>query len=49
MALLHEVAAQRKIIGFDVVELSPMVEGHVSPVVAAKLVYKLIGLSLPPQ
>ena len=49
MDLLGAVAANRKIIGFDVVELSPLVEGHVSPVVAAKLVYKLIGLALPPQ
>lgn len=49
MGLLSAVAAKRKIIGFDVVELSPLVEGHVSPVVAAKLVYKLIGLALPPQ
>lgn len=49
MDLLSAVAAQRTIIGFDVVELSPLVEGHVSPVVAAKLVYKLIGLALPPQ
>lgn len=49
MDLLGAVAAQRKIIGFDVVELSPLVEGHVSPVVAAKLVYKLIGLALPPH
>jgi N1-aminopropylagmatine ureohydrolase len=49
MDLLSAVAAQRTIIGFDVVELSPLVEGHVSPVVAAKLVYKLIGLTLPPQ
>jgi N1-aminopropylagmatine ureohydrolase len=49
MDLLGAVAAQRKIIGFDVVELSPLVEGHVSPVVAAKLVYKLIGLALPPR
>ena len=49
MDLLGAVAASRKIIGFDVVELSPLVEGHVSPVVAAKLVYKLIGLALPPH
>jgi hypothetical protein len=32
-----------------VVELSPLVEERVSPVVAAKLVYKLIGLALPPH
>ncbi|MFI5274693.1 MAG: agmatinase [Ktedonobacterales bacterium] len=47
MELLAAVAAKKRIIGFDVVELSPPVEGHVSPVVAAKLVYKLIGLAVP--
>ena len=47
MDLLSAVAEHRTIIGFDVVELSPLVESHVSPVVAAKLVYKLIGLALP--
>ena len=45
--LLSEVAKRKKIIGFDVVELSPLLEDHISPVVAAKLVYKLIGLALP--
>lgn len=45
--LLTEVARHKRIIGFDVVELSPLLEDHVSPVVAAKLVYKLIGLALP--
>jgi arginase family enzyme len=34
------------VIGADVVELSPLIEDHVSPMVAAKLVYKLIGLAL---
>ncbi|HEX6796330.1 MAG TPA: agmatinase [Ktedonobacterales bacterium] len=47
MDLLSAVAAKRHIVGFDVVELSPLVEGHTSPVVAAKLVYKLIGLAVP--
>jgi agmatinase len=47
MDLLSAVAEKRHIVGFDVVELSPMVEGHTSPVIAAKLVYKLIGLSAP--
>lgn len=47
MDLLSAVAAKRRIVGFDVVELSPLVEGHTSPVVAAKLVYKLIGLAVP--
>lgn len=45
--LLTEVAKRKRIIGFDVVELSSLLEDHVSPVVAAKLVYKLIGLALP--
>lgn len=46
--LLTAVTAHRRVIGFDVVELSPLVEGHVSPVVAAKLVYKLIGMAVRP-
>lgn len=44
--LLGAVAAAKRIIGFDVVEVSPLVESHVSPVVAAKLTYKLLGLAL---
>ncbi len=47
MALLTAVAARRRIIGADVVELSPLLDDHVSPVVAAKLAYKLIGLAVP--
>ncbi|HST88818.1 MAG TPA: agmatinase [Ktedonobacterales bacterium] len=46
--LLAAVTAHRRVIGFDVVELSPLVEGHVSPVVAAKLAYKLIGMAVRP-
>jgi agmatinase len=45
MDLLAAVAAQKRIVGADVVELSPLLEGHVSPVVAAKLAFKLIGYS----
>jgi agmatinase len=45
--LLAAVTARRRVLGFDVVELSPLVESHVSPVVAAKLVYKLIGMAVP--
>jgi agmatinase len=45
--LLSAVAQRKRIIGCDVVELSPLLDDHVSPVVAAKLVYKLIGLALP--
>ncbi len=44
--LLTALTARRRVVGFDVVELSPLVEGHVSPVVAAKLAYKLIGLAV---
>ena len=44
--LLAEVARRKTIIGCDVVELSPLLEGHTSPVIAAKLVYKLIGLAM---
>jgi agmatinase len=47
MDLLAAVAGRRRIVGGDVVELSPLLEGHVSPVVAAKVVYKLIGLAVP--
>lgn len=43
--LLTLVAERKRLIGFDVVELASLVEGHVSPVVAAKLVYKLVALA----
>ncbi len=47
MDLLAAVTARRHVLGFDVVELSPLQEGHVSPVVAAKVAYKLIGMAVP--
>jgi agmatinase len=47
--LLAALTARKRVVGFDVVELSPLVEGHVSPVVAAKLVYKLIGMTTVAQ
>jgi agmatinase len=47
MDLLAAVAAKRRVVGFDVVELSPLLEGHVCPVVSAKVVYKLIGMAVP--
>jgi agmatinase len=47
MELLAAVAARKRIVGADVVELSPLLEGHVSPVVAAKLAFKLIAYSFP--
>jgi agmatinase len=45
--LLAALTERKRVLGFDVVELSPLVENHVSPVVAAKLVYKLIGMAVP--
>jgi agmatinase len=48
LQLLAAVTASRRVVGCDVVELSPLLESHISPVVAAKLVYKLIGLAVPP-
>lgn len=45
LAILRAVAAHRRIIGFDVVELAPQ-GGNVAPdFLAAKLVYKLLGYS----
>jgi agmatinase len=44
--LITAVTRQKRVIGADVVELSPLIEDHVSPMVAAKLVYKLIGLAV---
>lgn len=46
MALLTAVTQRKRVVGFDLVELSPLIEGHVSPVVAAKAVYKLIGMAV---
>lgn len=46
LKLLREVAERRRVIGFDVVELSP-IPGFAAPnVTAAKLTYKLIGYIL---
>ena len=46
VTILRELAAQRRIVGFDVVELAPT-PGNVAPdFLAAKLVYRLIGLAL---
>lgn len=49
LALIREVARQKRIVGFDVVELAPL-PGLVAPdFLAAKLVYKLIGYSTEAQ
>jgi arginase family enzyme len=44
MRLLTAVAARKRVVGADVVELSPLLEGHTSPLLAAKLAYKMVGL-----
>lgn len=46
LELIAAVAARKRIVGADVVELSPLLESHVSPVVAAKLAYKLIAYAV---
>jgi agmatinase len=44
--LLAAVARQSRIVGFDVVELSPMAGHAASDFLAARLVYRLIGMAL---
>ena len=47
VAVLRAVAAARRVVGFDVVELAP-IPGLVAPdFLAAKLVYRLLGYALP--
>ena len=46
MQLIDAVARRRRIVGFDVVELSPNEGPHACAYTAAKLVYKLIGSAL---
>ena len=45
LALLREVAAKRKVVGFDLVELCPDQGPSSCSFLAAKLAYKLIGYS----
>ena len=49
ISLLREVAKNKKIVGFDVVELAPIEGEVVSEIFAANLVYKLAGYSLFPE
>ena len=47
LSLLREVSKDRKVVGFDVVELCP-IQGNVAPdFLAAKLVYRLLGYIFP--
>ncbi len=43
LSVLHSIAAQRRIIGFDVVELAPITGWHAADFTAAKLVYTMMG------
>ncbi len=47
-ALLRHVAAERRIVGFDVTELAPVYGLPSDAHLVAKLVYRLIGLALGP-
>ena len=44
LSIIESVAAQRKIIGFDVVELAPDGVSHASEFTAARLVYNVMGI-----
>ena len=47
LSLLKEVAKDKKVVGFDVVELCP-IQGNVAPdFFAAKLIYRLLGYIFP--
>lgn len=43
LALLRKVAENRKIIGFDVVELCPVESNKAPDFLAAKLIYKILS------
>lgn len=43
LRLLRETAKKKRIVGFDVVELSPSLGPHACSFLAAKLVYKMMG------
>jgi agmatinase len=47
LSLLREVSRDRKIVGFDVVELCPVPGSVASDFLAAKLVYRLLGYVFP--
>jgi agmatinase len=46
VGILERVAAERRIVGFDVVELRPLPDTNHSEFLAAKLCYRLFGLAL---
>jgi agmatinase len=44
MRLLRQIAAQRRIVGMDVVELAPIPGWHAADFTAARLVYNMMGI-----
>lgn len=49
LELLRKVITKCNLVGFDVVELSPIEGNHVSDFLAAKLIYKIIGYNCARQ
>ncbi|HWO93198.1 MAG TPA: arginase family protein, partial [Dehalococcoidia bacterium] len=47
-AILRRVASERRIVGFDVTELAPVYGTEADAHLAAKLVYRMIGLAFGP-
>lgn len=45
--LLREISKDKKIVGFDVVELCPIKDQFASDFIAAKLIYRLLGYIFP--
>jgi len=43
LELMRKIASAKNVVGFDVTELMPIPGNHAPDVLAAKLVYKLIG------
>lgn len=41
--VIREVCDQKRVVGFDVVELLPLRDSHASEVTAAKLIYRMLG------
>ncbi len=46
LSLLRQILTTKKVIGFDVVELSARSNDHNSPFAVAKLIYKMLGFKL---
>lgn len=47
LSLLREITKDKKVVGFDVVELCPVKDNIISDFLAAKLIYRLLGYIFP--